>query len=271
MTNGQKIAMALMTLVFLMSCAHQDALKPHDTLAGMRPIAYQLHWPIFTLSPQQPINDTLRIYIEGDGRAWLKSNRPSVNPTPVNPLVHRLMAEDPSPDIAYLAQPCQFQMNDNCHSELWTFKRYSSQVVDNMNQAVSLMKAMGSYQHIELVGYSGGGTIALLLAAKREDVVSVRTVAGNLVPHYFNQLHKVTAMPEAINPVTFARQLATVPQLHFVGIDDPVVPLSLSKYYKQALVDSACVQLKTVNADHHSGWATQWADLLQQPPQCGAH
>ena len=50
-------------------------------------------------------NTTVRIYIEGDGRAWVRRGRPATDPTPQNRLVHYLMKEDPKSDIAYLGRP----------------------------------------------------------------------------------------------------------------------------------------------------------------------
>ena len=43
---------------------------------------------------------------------------------------------------------------------------------------------------IHLIGYSGGGAIAVLTASRREDVLSVRTIAANL-DHSAHELYKI--------------------------------------------------------------------------------
>ena len=50
----------------------------------------------------------VNIYIEGDGRAWLNKNRPSLDPTPKNSLALKLAEIDPAPNVIYLARPCQY-------------------------------------------------------------------------------------------------------------------------------------------------------------------
>ena len=61
-----------------------------------------------------------------------------------------------------------------------------------MNEAIDFLIKKYQAGKIELVGYSGGGAVALLLAVRRHDIVSVRTVAGNLNPEAVNQYHKVS-------------------------------------------------------------------------------
>lgn len=248
---------------------HIPAVSPDKFQQGLNETIYQqFDWPVYTLIPAKPVSDTLRIYMEGDGRAWLRSNRPSSNPTPVNRLVHHLMLKDTSPDIAYLAQPCQYVMNSHCNSTVWTFERYSKKVVETMNSVVSLIKKNGDYRKLELIGYSGGGSIALLLAANRDDVISVRTLAGNLAPHYLNRHHGVSRMPAATDPESFSRHLSDVPQSHFVGSRDNIVPVEVSLHYAQALAHQSCIHILLVEADHLIGWIKRWPALLSMTPEC---
>ena len=144
-----------------------------------------------------------------------------------------MIREDHFPDIAYLARPCQFVTNDFCHRQLWTFQRYHPSVVNGMNAALNILRQTGDYQQLELIGYSGGATIALLLAALRDDVISVRTVAGNLAPHYLNRHHGVSEMREALSPINAAGQLMHIPQIHWFGRKDSVVPPAIAQHYRQ--------------------------------------
>ncbi|WP_175404489.1 alpha/beta fold hydrolase [Endozoicomonas atrinae] len=235
-------------------------LKPAISGAGF--------FPIYTWVPENPSGSQLRIYIEGDGRAWLRSGRASFDPTPVNRLVHHLMMKDPFSDIAYLSQPCQYEMNSTCIKNVWTFERYSQKVIETMNHVVSEIKESGGYKTLELVGYSGGGAIAMLLAAKRDDVISIRTVAGNLAPHYTNQLHAVSEMPLALNPADYQEKLVDIPQVHFVGAHDSVIPEAVSRHYENAIEDTSCVTIKSIEADHQQGWINSWSQLLAVQPKC---
>ena len=67
----------------------------------------------------------LRIYIEGDGFAWRDRRTPSDDPTPKDDLVLNLARADSSPNVAYLARPCQYISSFSCRSFYWTKGRFS--------------------------------------------------------------------------------------------------------------------------------------------------
>ncbi len=268
----------LITLIALIFClsgcqsGHQDNTDTKQLILNR---SLQNHvidtpsYPIWSLSPPLKSSNTLRIYIEGDGRAWLRKGVVSTDPTPRNRLIHRLMLQDSKTDIAYLARPCQFIMGENCSRNSWTFSRYSQDSLLALNTAVTSLKNRNNYEKLELVGYSGGATMALLIAANRKDVISVRTVAGNLVPDYTNSLHQVSPMPEALSPVDHKTELIKLPQIHFVGTKDRVVPLDVARNYQQRLAQTKCIQIRTVErASHSSYWAESWPYLLKKLPVC---
>ena len=256
----------------LSGCSSRNSLPypaRDDTLHSLqRHLIIPHPLPVMAWIPAQAISNTVRIYIEGDGKAWVRRGRPSSDPTPENRLVHYLMQEDPETDIAYLGRPCQYLQTPQCHSRIWTFERYSKPVVDLMNDSVDRIKKYGNYQQIELVGYSGGATIALLLAARRDDVLSVRTVAGNLDPAFTNKLHGVSGMPNAMNPLNYRKILSQVPQVHFYGSNDGIIPDKISQHYQQRVHETNCIIIRKVQATHYSGWAEQWQDLLKVSPEC---
>jgi hypothetical protein len=64
-------------------------------------------------------------------------------------------------------------------------------VISASNQAVDALKQRYGAQEIVLVGYSGGGAVAALVAARRTDVVRLVTVAGNLDHLAWTHLHSV--------------------------------------------------------------------------------
>jgi pimeloyl-ACP methyl ester carboxylesterase len=101
------------------------------------------------------------------------------NPTPRYALGAQLANQDPSPLVAYLGRPCQFLDNEQlqfCDPQLWTNGRFSEQALNMGNSAIDLLineihsQQKLSVRSIHLVGYSGGGTYATLLASRRSDV-----------------------------------------------------------------------------------------------------
>ena len=262
-------------LIFLSGCQLNSINKNQSTLAlenqkGLIKTTLSTHfYDIQSWLPQQQTSPILRIYIEGDGRAWLRKGRASGDPTPKHRLVHSLMLNDSKADIAYLARPCQYVMSTLCTRQSWTFGRYDPPAIQSINQAINKIKHRLSYKEIELVGYSGGATIALLIAAKRDDVASVRTIAGNLTPHFTNRYHQVTEMPTADTPLNHTTQLMNIPQLHFFGSEDRVIPKQISKHYKLQFDQKECIKLQEAEAASHGrGWSKRWKDLLNEKFDC---
>ena len=120
--------------------------------------------------------ETLHVYIGSDGTPW-RGNRPASDPTPRNPLALRLMLIDPAPAI-YIGRPCYHGLaqDPDCNESVWTSARYSADTVDSMAAVIAGYSA----EHIILIGYSGGGSIAALLASRLEKVRSLLTIAANL-------------------------------------------------------------------------------------------
>ncbi len=215
----------------------------------------------------------LTVYIEGDGLAFRTRSQPSDDPTPVNPQGLALAAADPSANVLYLARPCQFARradNPHCTVAYWTGKRFAEEVVQAMDQAVQHYARQLPKQPLHLVGYSGGGAIAALLAARRTDVASLRTVAGNLDVGEFNRLHRTTPMPASLNPIDSAARLHGLPQVHYFGTEDDVVPGVIALRFTQAVAGD-CAQVRAVPGMRHGDdWGRRWPGLLAEPALCRA-
>jgi len=213
----------------------------------------------------------LRVYIEGDGFAWKSRTQPSADPTPRNPIGLALAAADVNENVLYLARPCQFigpSIPATCNVSDWTSRRFSSAVIDAMDNALSQAVTRYPGVKLELVGYSGGGNIAALLAARRTDVSSLRTVAGNLDVAYVNALHHVTGMPDAVSAIDSASALRTLPQIHFSGDADKTVPPTVARRFQRA-VGGNCAQVEVVSGmAHGSEWAAIWPQLLGKGYSC---
>jgi dienelactone hydrolase len=245
-----------------------------DTAHGQLPVHALVQAGAFELASYARVNEpggVARIYIEGDGLAWLGSREPSLNPTPTDPIALKLAALDAAPNVIWLARPCQYEgFSGDCAMEYWTSKRFAPEVVDAYVQALDHLKQQYHFTGFELIGFSGGGAVAALVAANRHDIVNLRTVAGNLDHDAFNALHHVSPMPSSLNPRDDAQKLAKLPQLHVTGGKDIIMPAVVYDSYAKASGNSPCVHHLVVdNATHEEGWEEAWPKVLAQPVACG--
>jgi hypothetical protein len=259
----------------LASCATPDSRGHADELAagaGMQRDVlqggrFQLVTYVRITRPGAPLD----LYIEGDGRAWLSAGRLSDDPTPRRAIGLQLAAADPAPNVAYLARPCQYVdlRARPCDPAYWSGKRFAPEVIDAMDDAIGQLARRAGAGGLNLVGYSGGAAIAVLVAARRQDVLSLRTVAGNLSVERVNALHRVDAMPDSLDPIDAAPDLARLPQIHFAGARDKVIPPGIAQAFAAHAGNPACVRVATEDsADHEQPWAERWPRLLEQVPRC---
>ena len=217
------------------------------------------------LANRAPIN----VYIEGDGFAYINKSQASLDPTPKQPIGLILALADNAPNVVYIARPCQYTLKESstCQVADWTDKRFSEEMITVINDALNRVKPANSSQKIVLTGYSGGAAVAVLIAARRNDVASLRTLAGNLNHNAVNQFHRVSLMPQSLNAIDVANQIRQIPQVHFVGGQDTVIPSFIAQQFAQKV--GACAQVSIVeSASHSEGWQVSWPQLMQQIPRC---
>lgn len=257
------LALALIAVV-LASCAGapdlQSRLEAAQQQSGSKfqeIILGTSQFDLFVLAMPVSADGSLTIFIEGDGYAWQSRSRPSNDPTPITQTVLSLATAQTSGNVAYLARPCQFVGADsrNCNVSLWTGARYSEPVVAALDEAISYLLSRQPTQTLRLIGYSGGGTLAALLAARRTDVSSFVTIAAPLDIDAFTTHHGVTPLTASLNPRDYVNALAIIPQVHIVGGEDDVIPEEIASRYLDALPNQRCVQMLVVpDATHWSGW-----------------
>ncbi len=226
----------------------------------------------FRLATYKKINKPgkdINIYIEGDGRAWITRSMLSTDPSPRTSTVMQLAALDPNPNVVYLARPCQYSPGDLktvCHAKYWSAARYSPTVVQSINDAITQIKNYAKAKKVNLIGYSGGGTLAVLVAAKRTDIASIRTIAGNLDLTTMDKIHNTTPLRESIDPLSVAMKVKDIPQIHFCGAKDKIVPPVVAKNFAKV----AKLKPKSVviieEAGHRKNWAQNWPALLKYVP-----
>jgi len=213
----------------------------------------------------------LTIYIEGDGFAWQTGQTPSQDPTPINPLALKLALAHPNGNAAYLARPCQYVggTQAKCNQRYWTFARFAPEIVESMNKGVSQLKASFRAQSLTLVGYSGGAAIAALIAARRDDVAELITVAGNLDHTAWTHYHNLLPLAGSSNAADVSAKLIGIKQRHFLGGQDTIIPPVLAKLWPPELRGVQDANLRIIDGfDHACCWEENWAVLVaQQKPQ----
>lgn len=240
-------------------CANHSLLAQSDQ--------YDFHHSVVTgegfshrVLRKEGIGPVVHVYIEGDGRPWLNRRSIAANPTPAKPLMPKLMALDPAPAI-FLGRPCYFDLNDSaCSPDWWTDKRYSLDVVHSLNAALDVIAK--DYRHIVLIGHSGGGTLAMLLAPRRSDVTAIITLAGNLDTSRWVEYHNYSPLIGSLNPAAQAPLPETISQWHYLGDED-------AKITPGMLLPMISVQPNTRlqvldDMDHTCCWASVWRGILEQ-------
>lgn len=165
--------------------------------------------------------EAVHVYIEGDGHAYVTPSQPARDPTPKNPVALSLMARDNAPAL-WLARPCQFIQPTGCTPALWTLARYGDTAIDSLTNAISREVPPG--HPVILIGHSGGGTLAMLLATRLPSVTAVITIAGNLDVGRWTQHHRYSALVQSLDPAREPLLPATVTQIHWVGSEDTNIP-----------------------------------------------
>jgi len=207
----------------------------------------------------------LTVYIEGDGRSWVSRNQLSSNPTPINPLALHLAAihaqQQASASVAWIARPCQYQPTKgdiNCESKYWSSHRFDEKVIESTNVAIDQLMQKSGATNVRLIGFSGGAAVAILAAVERDDVESIVSIAGNLDHRQVNEFHGVTPLRGSLNPKDVATQLASIPQVHFVGASDKVIPSVVVDDFIKVQANNCAQKVVVINAGHIDGWIDYW-------------
>ena len=211
-----------------------------------------------------PTAELLTIYIEGDGLSWIDASTPSNEPTPMDPLALKLALRDDAPS-AYLARPCQYVAEDrkkSCAQKYWTHSRFSEEVIEASNLAIDQLKHKFAAKKLLLVGYSGGGAVAALIAARRLDVVRLITLAGNIDHRAWTRENHLSPLSGSLNPADEWLYLQHIPQTHFVGGNDEVIGEYVARSYASHFPADLQPSIVVVpQYDHHCCWVESWPAL----------
>jgi hypothetical protein len=254
----------LIVLILLQACTSQSRLL--DMEADKQGFSRQIvdgdgFQHVIYIKDGEKNNDTLHVYLDGDGKPWIKHRLIAADPTPVNPLMFNLMALDKAPSI-YLGRPCYhgFATTPPCTAALWTSARYSLQVVKSMERVLRDYIASGGYHKVVLIGHSGGGTLAMLLAEHVDTTRAVVTIAGNLDIDAWTDYHGYSPLEGSLNPAHMPALDSTIHQYHLIGKEDKIVPYHLVEPLLKS--QSHAKVLMWEKFDHTCCWQDIWKEFL---------
>ena len=186
----------------------------------------------------------LRIYIEGDG-----------NPNPSDKIALYYAEQDPSQNVIYMGRPCQWSEDKLCKSkpEIYKEQRFHPEIIREVEEVVLYLKNKYKAPEIELIGYDGGGTIALNLATQM-NVKRVVTIAGILDTNIYTHQNDLPDMPDAQNPAENLSILADIPQIHYVGKQDEVTPRRAAERFVAKMQNPKSAEVRSVSGVGHTDW-----------------
>ena len=216
----------------------------------------------FNLASWQKITNPkakYKIYVEGDGYAYNKYGRPTKDPTPRNKMLQKLAFKDHNANVIYLGRPCQYIKSPICSQRHWTTARFSPEVINAEYQAIK--ELVGNAPTV-LVGFSGGAQVAgLISSAKRGlNVEKIITIAGNLDHQTWAEHHKLPPLNESLNLADYYDNFIKIPQIHYVGEDDDVIPPHL---VQQFIKNNAPIII-VPNTTHSNGWDKIAEDIINE-------
>ena len=220
--------------------ASQRAVDSGFQIATVQTSAF----PLYSEQKFSAQADILNVVIEGDGYAFVEPGIVSNNPTPLNPAGLDLALKIPN-DVVYFGRPCQYVMSSKCTPYIWSTQRFAPSVLQSFEEALDQLKHQTGAESFRLIGYSGGAYVALRLAATRQDVSQVLTVAGLLDPQAWNTHHGF----DALSNTPFQTPVRDdIHYIHICGEDDDVTPCVLTHKFTQ--INSAQQMRIIPDADH---------------------
>ncbi len=69
-----------------------------------------------------------------------------------------------------------------------------------------------------------------------------------------------------LNPSISNSKLQSIPQIHYFGFKDRLIPAGISQHYLRHFTHRECIKITGIPADHYSGWSKEWQHLLSEQP-----
>lgn len=253
---------ALLALCVATACAPPAAR--YDAAARQAGFAEQIvrgqrfHHKIYRNANTVP-DGVLHVFIEGDASVKQALRASPPDPTPRRALMLRMMQNGPAGAIL-LGRPCYqglFAM-DGCEIRHLGPERYSDEIVVSMFAALQGEMRQSGASRAVLIGYSGGGTLAMLLAARLPTAVVLVTLAGNLDNRALAAFHHSPALSGSLDPADLPPLPRNLLQLHFFGEKDAEVPVSLAQ---NTLARQRATPVIMRGFDHVCCWESLWPEI----------
>ncbi len=205
-------------------------------------------------SPAEP----LIVFLEGDGLPWASPERPSADATARDPIGLALALATPG-RIAYVARPCyhEFARASGCSPADWTSGRYSLRVIASVAAVIAALDADAA--PLWIVGYSGGGALAVLAAPRLPRLEQLVTVAGNLDTEAWTTMHGYLPLSASVNPATTAPLPASIRQLHLYGTADRNIPPGTAIQFVARQPNARARAM--AGFDHICCWTRAWPNI----------
>ncbi|MFH7565371.1 alpha/beta fold hydrolase [Oceanimonas smirnovii] len=225
-------------ICFFMVACSQSKLSLESRLSGATEVRHLLlAGEGFSLSSAEHIEsgEHALVFIEGDGRPWVSGGRQiSDDPTPYKtPVLYQFLRAEMTGfqgSRLYLGRPCYFGAGPEelCHPALWSFSRYSEKVVNAMSEGLKSWLSQNTHiRYVTLIGHSGGGVLAMLIAEKVSSVRQVVTYAAPFDIDLWSQHHGHTPLFDSLNPAELNVWRDNVRRTLVFGEDDDEVPAEL--------------------------------------------
>lgn len=236
LTKAAGVAAAFVFVILLGGCACGlplgDSVRADAVLGAGGLIHHRLasaDFPIHAWLRAQG-GKTLTVVIEGDGASWFNPRWPPADPTPEASQAAALAAALPG-SVAYLARPCQFERTSTCRLEHWTSARFARELVTALDRGLSGLKRLSGTRSLRLVGHSGGGVMAVLLAQRRTDVRGVVTLMAPLAVEEWTTRLEISPL-DGTDPMSLPP--LSVPAVHVASGRDSIVPAAIVRHYVAA-------------------------------------
>lgn len=165
----------------------------------------------------------IHIYIEGDGHSFNGRGMPTNDPTPHDTFLRDLATANTTPNVVYVARPCQYIMSPTCAQSDWTDGRFSPRVINSM---AAVVKKIAASRPIILIGYSGGAMVSGLIIQNYPDLNVEKwiTIAGVLNHSDWTEYFGDSPLSHSLN----LDALPNVQQVHYAAESDKTVPIVLT-------------------------------------------
>ena len=132
--------------------------------------------------------------------------------------------------------------------------------VRNMVAALRSFLSVHPYPDVVLIGYSGGGTLAWLMASRIPETTRVITIAANLDIAEWTRIHGYTPLSGSLDPALAPELEPAIDQLHYVGGRDTNVSPSIVRAFARRHPEAHVIEIPEF--DHRCCWIERWPELV---------